>query len=253
MIVDTHIHLCDPLYEADFKAVLQNADVQGVKKIINTGADMEENRLICARDFGTNVYRTIGFHPHYADKLTPEIFEEIKHLIKTTARVVAVGEIGLDYFNNPVPKDIQAQTFIKLLALCDEFDLPVSIHIRDAYDDAVKILKEHSPKRRGVIHCFTQGYDTALEFTKLGYLLGIGGVLTFKNALPLKAAVKQLELKCMVLETDAPYLAPGKYRGKRNESAYLSYVVAEIATIKGCTIKEVEESTTHNAEKLFRI
>jgi len=255
MIIDTHIHLCDAMYDADRGEMLKRAKNAGVNKLINVGADMDENRRICefSEVCTDGIYASIGLHPHYAGEFNDAVYREIKELADRCKCIKAVGEIGLDYYKNETPKEIQAGVFEHMLLLAKEKNLPVAIHSREAYDDAYAILKQHGPGKKGVLHCFGMDYDTAKKYIDLGYALGIGGVVTFKNAPVLKDAVRKIPLEHIVLETDAPYLAPQAHRGKRNEPSYLQYVVAEIAALKNIMPQEVERVTTENAERLFII
>ncbi len=255
MIIDTHIHLCDPVYDPDRGQILKRAKNAGVHKLINVGADIEEDRKIAefAEACTDGIYISVGFHPHCATAFNDDVYNEIKDIVNRCRNIKAIGEIGLDYYKNESPKDIQAGVFERMLLLAKETGLPVAIHSREAYDDVYAILKRHGVEKKGVLHCFGVEYDIAKKFIDLGFAIGIGGVVTFKNAGVVKEAVKKIPLEHVVLETDAPYLAPQNFRGKRNEPAYLQYVVAEIAALKNMMPQEVERITTANAEKLFEI
>jgi TatD DNase family protein len=195
----------------------------------------------------------VGLHPHYASEYSEAFYEEIRGYLKSKKNIIAIGEIGMDYFKSPVPKDVQEKVFRKFLGLAKEAGLPVVIHSREAFEDVFKILKEFNIERRGTIHCFTGDTETAKRFTGEGYVLGIGGVITFPNVGVLKQTVAQLPLDAIVLETDAPWLAPQQVRGKRNEPAFLRHIVSAIAGLKGVTEQEVERVTTENAGKVFGI
>lgn len=252
MIVETHVHLCDAKYDADREEMIKRAEAAGVVKFVNVSAELAEARRAAVYD-RPGVYKALGLHPHNAHEYSDDVFDEIKGLFKTQKNAVAVGEIGLDYFKSTTPADLQKKVFRKFLDLAKELDLPVLIHSREAHTDTYNILKEFDLKKRGIIHCFTGDIETAEKFTGDGYAIGIGGVITFPNAGVLRAAVARLPLENMVLETDAPWLAPQQVRGKRNESAFLRYIVAAIAGIKGVTEREVEEVTAGNACKIFNI
>jgi len=252
IIIETHVHICEPRYDADREEMLQRSFENRVKKLINIGADIEENKRV-AHFEREEVFKSIGLHPHYIDKFNDAVFNEIKELIKETKKIVAIGEIGLDYFKSPSPKERQAEVLRKFLDIAKEYHLPVIIHSRDAHDDIYDILKEYNIEKKGVIHCFTGDYDTAKKFIDIGYLIGIGGVITFPNAKLLKETVKKLPMEFIVLETDAPWLAPQQQRGKRNEPAYLKYIIEEIARIKNTDENDIIEYTTKNAERVFNI
>ncbi len=252
IIVETHVHICEPRYDADREEMLKRSFENGIKKLINIGADIEENRRVVEfeRD---GVFKSIGLHPHYIDKFSENVFNEIKGFIKNKKNIVAAGEIGLDYFKSPSSKENQTGVFRKFLAVAKEFYLPVIIHSRDAHSDIYGILKEYNIERKGVIHCFTGDFETAQKFIDIGYLIGIGGVVTFPNAKILKETVKKIPIENIVLETDAPWLAPQQQRGKRNEPAYLKYIIEEIAKIKNIDENVIIQQTTKNAEKIFNI
>jgi TatD DNase family protein len=178
---------------------------------------------------------------------------ELKGWLKGKKNIAAIGEIGLDYYKSTTPVETQKAAFREFLGLANDFELPVIIHSRDAHEDVLSMLKEYAPKKRGVIHCFAAGADTGKRFIDEGYLLGIGGVITFPNAGDLRQAVTRLPLESMVLETDAPWLAPQNVRGSRNEPANLRYIVDAVSGIKGVPAAEVERVTTGNACKMFGI
>jgi len=252
MIVETHVHICDERYDSDRDDMLKRAFSAGVTKHINIGAEVKETRKVV--DFeAEGVFKAIGLHPHYVEQCTDGFFEEYKSYFREKKNIVAVGEIGLDYFKSPTSRDIQEKFFRKFIDVAKEVNLPVIIHSREAHDDVYKILKEYAIEKKGIIHCFTGNYETAKKFNEMGYLIGIGGVLTFPNAGELVETVKKLELSNIALETDAPWLAPQAVRGTRNEPSYLRFIADALAQVKGVSVEEVEEKTTENACKLFGI
>lgn len=250
MIIETHVHISDSRYDEDREDMLKRAEAAGITKFINIGAEAAETRKVADYD-RPGVYKAIGLHPHNAHEYDEAFGEEIKGYLENRKNIAAIGEIGLDYFKSTTPKDVQEKVFRRFMEIAAEARLPVVIHSRDAHEDVLKILKEYRPDKRGIIHCFTGGAEAAKLFTAEGYMLGIGGVLTFPNAGTLRQAVQQLPLEVMVLETDAPWLAPQQVRGKRNEPAFLRHIVQAIAGLKGASEAEVEEITTQNAEKVF--
>ncbi len=249
MFIDTHVHLCDSRYDSDRDAMLARAFDAGVKYHINIGAELPECRKVAAFEH-PGVLKAVGLHPHYIDTLSLEVLEEFKGYF-SSGKMAAVGEIGLDYFKSPNSKESQIEAFEKLLSYASECLLPVIIHSREAHSDVAAILKKHNPPKKGIIHCFTGDYETAKTFHDMGYLLGIGGVVTFPNAGPLKDTVARMPLESLVLETDAPWLAPQNVRGKRNEPSYIPDIAIAVAGIKGIKTGEVEESTTANTAKMF--
>lgn len=252
MIVETHVHLCDGKYDADRSEVLERARRAGVEKLVNVSAELKEIRAIAALNID-GVFKAFGLHPHSANEFTGEVYEEIEGYFKAQKKAVAVGEIGLDYFRSTTSKHDQEAVFRKFLELAVKLDLPVLIHSREAHDDVYEILKTSGPRKKGIIHCFTGNLGDAERFTSLGYVLGIGGVVTFQNTKQLSEAVLRTPLEKIVLETDAPWLAPQSVRGKRNEPMYLKDIAARIAEIKGISAAMVEEITARNAERVLAI
>ncbi len=252
MIFETHAHICDAKYDADREEMLVRAEAAGVSKFINIGAEVDETRKVAAYD-RQGVYKSLGLHPHYVEQCRPDFMKEMRGWLGNGKNIAAVGEIGLDYFRNSVPAERQKQVFRQFLGLAKEFNLPAIIHSREAHDDVLEILDEAGPGKKGVIHCFSGSYETAVKFIDRGYMLGIGGVITFPNAKDLREAVSKLPLECLVLETDAPWLAPQRFRGKRNEPAFLVHIAAAIAEIKGIEPEQAAQATACNAERMFGI
>jgi TatD DNase family protein len=242
LIIETHVHISDAKYDTDREEMLKRAEAAGIKKFINIGAEAAETRKVADFD-RQGVYKSVGLHPHYAGEGNEAFYAEIKGYLKNRKNIVAIGEIGLDYFKSTTPKDVQERVFREFLGIAREAGLPVVIHSREAHEDTFNILREFNIERRGIIHCFTGDQETAKKFLGEGYVLGIGGVITFPNAGVLKQTVAQLPLDAIVLETDAPWLAPQQVRGKRNEPAFLRQVVTVIAGLKGVTEQEVERVT----------
>lgn len=252
MIIETHVHLCDEKFDADRADIIKRANAAGVLKFINIGAELREVRLIAAMEL-ENVYKAMGLHPHSAAEFTEEVYDEIKGYFDTQKKAVAVGEIGMDYYKSTTPRELQEKVFRRFLDMAKELDLPVAIHSREAHDDVYNILKEYGLNKKGVIHCFTGDERNALRFIDLGYMLGVGGVITYPNADNLRRALEKVPLESIVLETDAPWLAPQQERGKRNEPSYLKYAAQALAGIKNISVEQVESITAKNAEKLFNI
>lgn len=247
-LVDTHCHLS---LTDDIDSIIMDAEKNNVLKFIISGCDKKS-----IRDGLEIIYRypsifmTVGFHPDEVDDLTDKDIDDLEVLIKTNKKIVGIGEIGLDYYHNDMNKDVQKEYFEKQLELAEKYDLPVVIHSRDSIQDVYDILKEH--KCRGVIHCFSGSIEMAKLFIDLGFYLGIGGVLTFKNS-KLKEVVSELSLDNLVLETDSPYLAPEPYRGHTNYPKNIKIVAGELRKIKDVTLEEVTEITTGNVNKIYNL
>lgn len=253
MIFDTHAHYDDEQFNPDREELLSSMEAGGVGTIMNVSASFEscENVLGLARQYPF-VYAAIGVHPDHVGCLDEEKIQKMQELLKDE-KALAVGEIGLDYYWKEEPEEIQQKWFIRQLQLAKDMDLPVIIHSRDAAADTLRIMKEHGRDIGGVIHCFSYSREIALEYVKMGYYIGIGGVVTFKNGRKLKEVAEAVPLSSIVLETDCPYLAPVPNRGKRNHSLNLIYVAEEIARIKGISASDVIEETEKNARNLYRL
>ena len=248
MLIDTHLHLIDQDYDYDIDKIIERANNNNVNKLIVSGAEIEDNFLnIKHLSKYNNIYFTCGFHPEVADHITDEDINNLEELAKND-KVVAIGEIGLDYYYTKENKEKQKEIFKRQLDLAKKLNLPVVIHTRDAFLDTYNILKEYDLK--GVIHCFSSSLEVAKEYISLGYLLGIGGIVTFKNS-KLKDVVKEIGLKNIVLETDSPFLSPD--RGHKNEPANIKAIAEFISEYLGIPFEEVAKITTDNAKKLFDI
>ena len=248
MFIDTHCHLSSEFY-SDISEVILEDEKAGMSQIIASFCEVDTVDDVCTFIDNYNiVYATIGFHPDQASKYTDDDLLKLRELCLKYKKIVGIGEIGLDYHYGKENRDEQITLFKKQLDLASELDLPVVIHSRDATKDTVDILKDYSLK--GVIHCFSGSLEIAKEYIKMGFLLGIGGVVTFKNSkLPL--VVKEIPLESIVLETDSPYLTPTPYRGSVNSSKYIPIIAEKIAEIKEISTSEVASVTTNNALKLF--
>lgn len=252
MIFDTHAHYDDEDFDADRDVLLQTLHKDGVERIVNIGASLASTgktvELSEQYDF---VYAAVGVHPSDTAPLTDSDMDWLREL-SAKEKVVAIGEIGLDYHYDEPDRGTQKKWFERQLSLAREVGLPVSIHSREAAQDTLEIMKAaHAEEIGGVIHCFSYGWDMAKIYLDMGFYLGIGGVVTFKNGKKLKEVVSKMPLERIVLETDAPYLSPEPYRGKRNHSGNLVFVVEEIAKIKGILVEEVYEATRKNALDMY--
>lgn len=254
MIFETHAHYDDEAFDEDREELLQSLPEKGIGRVVNVGSSLEScRRTIALMERYPYVYGALGIHPSDSGALEEK---DLVWLERQCAleKCVAVGEIGLDYYWDEPEREIQKKWFVRQLALAREVSLPVIIHSREAAKDTIDILTaEKAGEIGGVIHCYSYSRESARIFLDMGFYIGIGGVLTFKNARKLKEAAEYVPMNRIVLETDSPYLAPVPYRGKRNCSLYLPLVAAELAAVKGLTPEEVERITWENACKLYRM
>ncbi|KAA6470869.1 TatD family hydrolase [Bacillus swezeyi] len=254
MLFDTHAHLNAEQFNDDLEDVIARAKEEKVEHIVVVGFDRptitRAMELIEEYDF---IYAAIGWHPVDAIDMTDEDLAWIKDL-SSHEKVVAIGEMGLDYHWDKSPKDIQKDVFRKQIALAKEVNLPIVIHNRDATEDVVAILREEGAEEvGGIMHCFTGSAEIAKDCINMNFYLSFGGAVTFKNAKKPKEVVKQIPNDRILIETDCPFLTPHPYRGKRNEPSYVKLVAEQIAELKGLTYEEVAVMTTENAKKLFGI
>lgn len=255
MIFDTHAHYDDEAFDPDREELLNSMAGNGIGKIVNVGASVDGlEHLVALVEKYSFIYGAVGIHPDDAEKMTEETLKEIRR-ISRLEKMVAIGEIGLDYYWHKEEREheIQKNMFRAQMDLAREEKLPFMIHSRDAAQDTLDIVKEYMGKGMygGILHCFSYGKEMARQYLDLGLFLGIGGVVTFKNGRKLKEVVEYAPLSQLVLETDCPYLSPEPNRGRRNSSLNLPYVVKAIAEIKGISPEEVTEVTARNAEDLL--
>ena len=250
MFIDSHCHLsCDDYENID--DVVKNAKENKVEYLIVSGYDLKNNKEILKyADLYDNVYLTIGFHPSEANITSDKDLEDLKNIVKNNKKIIGIGEIGLDYHWDKDNKEKQKELFKKQIEIAKEFDLPIVVHSRDAFQDTYDILKEAN--HRGVIHCFSGNIENARMYTKLGYYFGIGGVITFKNS-NLKDTVKEIPINRILLETDSPYLAPTPYRGEKNEPKYIPIIASCLADSLGIKVEEVGSITSNNVAVLYNI
>lgn len=254
MLVDSHAHLDDSRFDDDRDELICDLKKNDIDMVLNPGADMASSikavSLAQKYDF---IYAAVGYHPHDSKDMTEETLDVLKSLTKKD-KVVAIGEIGLDYHYDNSPRDIQKKWFREQIRLAKELNLPYIVHDRDAHDDILNIMKEESyDGMTGILHCFSGSVELAKEFIKMGFYISLGGPVTFKNSKKSKLVAKEIPLQHLLIETDSPYLTPVPHRGKRNEPTYVRYVAAEIAAIKGILCKDVATKTGENFKKLFKI
>ena len=252
-LFDSHAHLNSERFKKDVKVVRQAAMAGGVVGLLNVGYDLQTSRLAIrqAEELG-NVWAAVGIHPHDAKDYTPEIEEELRQMA-AHPKVVAIGEMGLDYHYMNSPKEVQREVFIKQMALAREVDLPIIIHDREAHGECLELIQTQGKGLRGVFHCFSGSEEFALEVLRLGFYVSFAGPVTYKNARNLKEAAQAVSLDRILIETDCPYLAPDLYRGKRNEPLYVAEVAKEIAELRKVSLEEVSVATLKNACDLFNI
>lgn len=252
MIFESHAHYDDEAFDQDREEILRECRDQGIEAIVNVSASLSsvKSTLALAKQYPF-LYAAVGIHPDETGELNEESFAWLREQCRQP-KVVAVGEIGLDYYWDKERHELQKYWFHRQMELAKELKLPVIIHSREAAADTLEaVQKAHSPKLRGVIHCFSYTAELARAYLDMGYYIGIGGVVTFKNAKKLKEVVKMLPLERILLETDCPYLAPEPHRGKRNSSLNLPYIAEAIGRLKGVETENVIRVTNENAKALY--
>jgi TatD DNase family protein len=253
MLIDSHAHLDDKRFDADRVMLINSLKENGVGLVLNIGADIKTSRasVDLAKKYD-NIYAVVGVHPHSAKDLEGSDLSELRALAQED-KVVAIGEIGLDYYYDNSPRDIQKKWFKKQIELAQELDMPVVIHSREATQDTFDILQEASEKKKlkGILHSYAGSYEMALEYIKLGFYIALGGPVTFKNSRVSREVAAQIPLDKLLIETDSPYLTPEPYRGKRNEPMYVKYAAEKIAEVRGVTFEEIAKATTENLLRLL--
>ncbi|MBP2645454.1 MAG: ycfH [Firmicutes bacterium] len=253
MLFDSHAHVDDRRFKDDQDEVVSRAKEAGVTAFINVGADMFSSaRSIAIAEKYESVYAAVGVHPHDAKDIRDEDYDKLATWSKHP-KVVAIGEIGLDYHYDYSPRDIQQAVFIRQLALACKLQKPVILHDRESQGDLMAIVKEHCQGMTGVFHCFSGSTEMARQVLAMGFYISLAGPVTFTNANKLKAVAQEVPLDRLLVETDSPYLTPHPNRGKRNEPAYVRLVAEEVARLRGITLEELAEATTANVKRLFSI
>jgi TatD DNase family protein len=253
MFVDTHAHLQWGRFDRDREKVINRARNANVKRIVNVGFDvMGSIKGIELAEKNKGLYATVGIHPHNASSLNEAVLDNLRKLSKNP-KVVAIGEIGLDYYRTLSPKEAQKNAFEAQLFLAEELKLPVIVHNREADDDTLEILSKFSGRIKGILHCFSGDLKMAEQCVKHNHYLSVAGPVTFPNSHNLQKIVRWVDLSYLLLETDSPWLAPQSMRGKRNEPAFLVYVAKKIAKLKGISMTELAEATTENSKKILAL
>jgi TatD DNase family protein len=253
MTIDTHAHLEMGAFDGDREAVLERAAAAGLTAIITVGTTLPdgEKAVALARRY-RSVYAAVGIHPHEVKGIDASTYDALR-LVAREKKVVAIGEIGLDFFYDHSPRDVQLRRFAEQLDLAEELNLPVIIHDRDAHAETLGLLRQRKGRLRGALHCFSGDVAMARECVALGFHLSVAGPVTYPKADQLRAVAREIPLERLLIETDAPYLAPQLHRGKRNEPAYVVETARRLAEIRGMPAGELERLTAANARRLFRI
>ena len=253
MLFDTHAHLNDPAFDTDREELMNSLAAAGVGLVMNAGCSLESSREIVemAAKYPW-LYASVGSHPDSADEVCEAVIEEYRKLCKLSEKVRAIGEIGLDYHYEDIPREIQQKAFRMQMELAAQLDMPVIVHERDAHNDGLAIVKEF-PKVKGVFHCYSGSAEMARQLVELGWYIGFTGVLTFKNARKAVETAASIPLDRIVLETDCPFMAPEPFRGKRNHPGYLYRMAEKLAEIRGISVEEIHTITTENGKRLYRI
>lgn len=252
IIYDTHAHYDDNSFDEDRENILSEIKSNGVALILNCASSYESIEKTYNLTIDNNfIYGALGIHPENADEFNDTVENEIINLINKNEKILAIGEIGLDYYWDENPsKEVQKEVFRRQMKLAEKLNLPVVIHDRDAHSDTLEILKEF-PNVKGILHCFSGSVEFAMECIKLGYYIGIGGVVTFKNAKKVVEVVSKIPMEKILVETDAPYMSPVPNRGKRNKSDYIAYIIEQIAKIRQLEPKEVNLAVNDNFKRLI--
>ena len=251
MLFDTHAHMDDRSFDEDREELLAALPGKGISLLMNPGCSYESSLNAIALAEGYDyIYAAVGSHPDVADEVDEALIEKYRALCLQHPKVKAIGEIGLDYHYEDIPREIQKRAFRLQMELARELDLPVIVHERDAHEDGMAIIKNF-PTDKGVFHCYSGSLEMAKELIKRGWYIGFGGVATFKNAERVRAVVASVDLSKLLLETDCPYMAPVPFRGKINHSGLIPHIAEVIAPLHGLTVDELAEVTNRNAEELF--
>lgn len=253
-LIDSHAHLDDDRFDSDRTEIINKLMANGIEMVLNPGADLATSKkaVKLAEEYSF-IYAAVGCHPHdskYMNEETMNIFRELSK----NKKVIAIGEIGLDYYYDNSDRETQKKWFREQIKLANELDMPYIVHDRDAHEDLFRIMKEEAKSNtRGILHCYSGSVEMAKEFIKLGFYISLAGPVTFKKAKTPKMVAKEIPLDKLLIETDSPYLTPEPYRGKRNEPMFVKYVAEEIANIRNVSLDVIAESTNKNFRKLFNL
>ena len=253
MLFDTHAHLDDRAFDTDRQELLASLPNQGLALVMNPGCSLASSRnAVALANTHDYIYAAVGSHPDVADEVNEEVLEEYRKLCKLNPKVKAIGEIGLDYHYEDIPRELQKKAFIAQMELARELDLPVIVHERDAHEDGMAIVRDF-PEVTGVFHCYSGSAEMARQLVDRGWYIGFTGVLTFKNARKAIEVAASIPLDRIVIETDCPYMAPEPFRGKRNDPGKIYRMAEKLAEIRGLPLEEIHTITTENGKRLYRI
>ena len=253
MLFDTHAHMDDRAFDCDREALLTALPQQGIQLLMNPGCSLASSRNTSALSQQYDyIYAAVGSHPDVADEVNETVIDAYRELCKCNPRIKAIGEIGLDYHYEDIPRDIQLKAFRMQMELARELNLPVIVHEREAHEDGMKVVKEF-PDVTGVFHCYSGSAEMARQLVDKGWYIGFTGVLTFKNARKAVEVAQSIPLERIVLETDCPYMSPEPFRGKRNDPGKLYRMAEKLAEIRGLSVEEIHRITTENGKRLYRI
>ena len=253
MIFDTHAHMDDRAFDQDRDSLLSRLPEEGIALLMNPGCSLASSQAaVSLSNQYSYIYAAVGSHPDAADEVNDGVLEQYRALCRDNPKVKAIGEIGLDYHYEDIPRDIQKRSFRAQVGLARELDLPVIVHEREAHEDGMKIVEEF-PSVTGVFHCYSGSLEMAKWLIERGWYIGFGGVLTFKNARKALEVAGNIPLERIVLETDCPYMAPEPFRGRRNDPGKLYRVAEKLAQLRGMTVEEVQAITLENGKALYRI
>ena len=252
MLFDTHAHMNDPAFDEDREEVILGLKEKGVANFLNVGCCLESSKdCIAMAEKYDFVYASVGTHPDSADEVDEAVLDAYRQMARHP-KVMAIGEIGLDYYYETIPRQIQIQAFRMQMELARELKMPVIVHERNAHDDGMRVVKEFKDVT-GVFHCYSGSAEMARQLVDMGWYIGFTGVLTFKNARKAVETAERIPLERIVLETDCPFMAPEPFRGKRNDPGYLYRMAERLAEIRGISVEEVHAATMENAKRLYRI
>ena len=253
MLFDTHAHLDDRAFDCDREELLAGLAARGTSMVMNPGCSLDSSKnAVALADRYPWIYAAVGSHPDVADEVNEAVLEQYRLLASQNPKVKAIGEIGIDYHYEDIPRELQLKAFRMQMELAKELNLPVIVHEREAHEDGMKVVKEF-PEVKGVFHCYSGSAEMARQLVDLGWYIGFTGVLTFKNARKAIETAESIPLERIVLETDCPYMAPVPHRGKRNDPGYLCYMAQKLAEIRGLSLEEIQRITTENGKRLYRI
>ena len=252
-LFDTHAHMDDRAFDTDREELLRSLPSQGLTLVMNPGCSLESSRNAAqlAREYDY-IYAAVGSHPDVADEVNEAVLEEYAELCKLSPRVKAIGEIGLDYHYEDIPREIQLQAFRAQMELARKLNLPAIVHERDAHEDGMAVVRDF-PEVTGVFHCYSGSAEMARQLVDRGWYIGFTGVLTFKNARKAIEVASSIPLDRIVLETDCPYMAPEPFRGRRNDPGKLYRMAEKLAEIRGLSVEEIQAITVENGKRLYRI